>query len=77
LAQDAVDQVPDNKLHFVIGEDNNSIAIIMNHIAGNLKSGFTDFLTSGAEKSWRNRDSEFEANNLDRTALLNHWAEGW
>jgi hypothetical protein len=77
LAEDAVDQVPDNKLNSVFGEDDNSIAIIMNHIAGNLKSRFTDFLTSDGEKSWRNRDSEFETHHLDRTALLNHWEKGW
>jgi len=77
LAEDALEQIPDDKLNFVFGEDDNSIAIIMNHIAGNLKSRFTDFLTSDGEKSWRHRDSEFEANQLDRTALLHHWEEGW
>jgi len=55
----------------------NSIAIIIRHIAGNLKSRFTDFLTSDGEKSWRRRDSEFEQRDMSREDLMRTWNEGW
>ncbi|MGH7494970.1 MAG: DUF1572 family protein [bacterium] len=53
LAEMAIAQVKDDDLHKVLGEDGNSIAVIMSHISGNLKSRFTNFLTEDGEKPWR------------------------
>ena len=64
--------------HAVIGPGSNSIAIVMKHLAGNLRSRFRDFLTSDGEKPDRNRDGEFEmATPLSRAELLEGWNEGW
>jgi uncharacterized damage-inducible protein DinB len=77
LAEMAFAQVKDDDLHKMLGEDGNSIAVIMNHISGNLKSRFTNFLTEDGEKSWRNRDTEFEEELEDRPALLKKWDASW
>jgi uncharacterized damage-inducible protein DinB len=77
LAEMAFAQVKDDDLHKLLGEDSNSIAVIMNHISGNLKSRFTNFLTEDGEKSWRNRDTEFEEEPEDRPALLKKWDASW
>jgi len=77
LAEMALGQVRDDDLHQVLGEDGNSIAVIMNHISGNLKSRFTNFLTEDGEKSWRKRDEEFEEHSEDRTSLLKKWDASW
>lgn len=78
VAQKAVDQVPDEEgLNRLFGEENNSIAIIMRHIGGNLRSRFTDFLTSDGEKPWRNRDTEFENRHYTRAEVSAVWSEGW
>lgn len=55
----------------------NSIATICWHVSGNLRSRFTDFLTSDGEKPWRQRDEEFEARDVTKDALLEKWGEGW
>ena len=55
----------------------NSIVVICWHIAGNLRSRFTDFLTTDGEKSWRHRDEEFEERSVTREALLDKWNAGW
>src|SRR5262245_66247073 len=58
--------------------EGNSIAILVAHLAGNLKSRFTDFLTTDGEKAWRNRDSEFEPRpNITRRELMARWEDGW
>jgi len=77
LAEKALSQIQDKELHKIIGEDNNSIAVIMNHLSGNLKSRFTNFLTEDGEKTWRNRDQEFEERAEARTVLLQKWEQGW
>ena len=59
LADRAVEQVRDDQLHVALDENTNSIAIVMKHVAGNLISRWTDFLTTDGEKPWRNRDDEF------------------
>ena len=59
------------------GEEGNSIATICWHVSGNLKSRFTDFLTTDGEKPWRKRDEEFEPRAVTRDELLAHWAGGW
>ena len=55
----------------------NSIAVIVKHLAGNMRSRWTDFLTTDGEKPWRNREDEFIANFPDRAALERSWVEGW
>ncbi|MEX2016622.1 MAG: DUF1572 family protein [Candidatus Hydrogenedentales bacterium] len=61
LADRALGQVVDADLHTPLGPDENSLAIILAHMGGNLRSRFTDFLTSDGEKEWRKRDDEFVA----------------
>ncbi|MEN3330860.1 MAG: hypothetical protein V7641_225 [Blastocatellia bacterium] len=73
----AIAQVSDEALNQVLGSDNNSIAMIARHISGNLRSRFTDFLTSDGEKPWRDRDSEFADQTYDRQAVEQMWADGF
>jgi hypothetical protein len=79
LADRAVAQVRrDADLHAVAGPGSNSIAIIMKHVAGNLRSRFRDFLTSDGEKPDRNRDEEFEmTTRMSRAEILDWWHGGW
>jgi len=77
LGLNAMAQVPDSRLHEIIGPDGNSMAVLVQHISGNLRSRFTDFLTSDGEKPWRNRDSEFESLDNSRRELEEIWARGW
>ena len=71
------DQLEEKDLFWQFNEDSNSIAIIVNHLWGNMKSRWTDFLTSDGEKEWRNRDSEFEFVIKSKDELLEKWREGW
>ena len=78
LGDRALSQVSDADLHTLIDPDANSIAIIVKHLAGNLRSRFTDFLTSDGEKPDRDRDSEFEMPEpVSRAEILRWWEEGW
>ena len=77
LADRAVEQVPDDKLHVALDANTNSIAVIMKHVAGNLTSRWTDFLTSDGEKPWRTRDDEFVDSPGSRTELVEAWERGW
>jgi hypothetical protein len=77
LADRAVEQVPDDKLHIALDEHTNSIAVIMKHVAGNLTSRWTDFLTSDGEKPGRNRDDEFVNSFGSRAELIACWDRGW
>jgi len=77
LADRAVEQVPDEKLHVALDENTNSIAVIMKHIAGNLISRWTDFLATDGEKPGRNRDDEFVDSFSSRAELLEFWERGW
>ena len=73
----AMAQVSDEALNQTLGADDNSIAIIVRHISGNLISRFTDFLTSDGEKEWRDRDSEFADAKYTRQELSEMWARAW
>ena len=73
----AIDQVSDEQLHAVLGDDANSIAVLLRHLTGNLVSRFTDFLASDGEKSWRDRDQEFEYTQTSRHDLLEQWEKAW
>src|SRR6187401_236312 len=77
LADRAVEQVPDEKLHCALDANTNSIAVIMKHVAGNLLSRWTDFLTTDGEKPDRDRDSEFVDTFASRADLGAHWERGW
>ncbi|AMV38417.1 DUF1572 family protein [Planctomyces sp. SH-PL62] len=76
-AEKAVSQLRDEKLHRPLDPNTNSIAVIMKHVAGNLLSRWTDFLTTDGEKSWRNRDDEFVDTFASRDELLAYWESGW
>ena len=77
LADRAVEQVPDDKLHVALDANTNSIAVIMRHVAGNLISRWTDFLTTDGEKPGRDRDGEFVETSGSRADLLAEWERGW
>lgn len=77
LADRAIEQVPDGKLHVPLDENTNSIAVIMKHVAGNLTSRWTDFLTSDGEKTNRNRDEEFIDTFTTRAEVFDCWERGW
>ena len=76
LGENAINQLPDAQLAEAAGSSN-SIATIVWHVAGNLTSRFTDFLTSDGEKPWRDRDSEFLACHVNRVELQGKWEGGW
>ena len=76
-ADKAIAQLPDEKLHRALDANTNSIAVIMKHVAGNLLSRWTDFLTTDGEKPWRNRDDEFDDSFSNRHELLAYWESGW
>ena len=61
----------------VPGESSNSIAVIIQHMHGNMKSRWTNFLTEDGEKPGRNRDEEFSPPTCDREQLIRQWEEGW
>src|SRR6516225_9907775 len=79
LGESAIAQVPsDSDLHRAIDPHSNSIAIIVKHVAGNLRSRFRDFLTTDGEKPDRNRDGEFEMTTpMSRAEILDWWHGGW
>ena len=77
LAERAIDQVSDQEFFATIDEEANSIALIVKHIAGNLRSRWSDFLTTDGEKPDRNRDTEFEVIGDTREYLMKFWEDGW
>jgi hypothetical protein len=78
LAEDAIAQARDEDLARRIDAESNSIALIMKHMAGNLRSRFTDFLTTDGEKPDRNRDGEFEETGEPaRDRMVADWESGW
>jgi hypothetical protein len=77
LGERAMAQVADEQLFAALDEEANSIAIIVKHMTGNMRSRWTDFLTSDGEKPDRNRDSEFVDPPATREALLKDWENGW
>jgi uncharacterized damage-inducible protein DinB len=77
LAERAMEQVKDEQLTAVLDSQMNSIAIIVKHMAGNMRSRWTDFLTTDGEKPDRNRDTEFVDAPVSRDAIQKTWEEGW
>jgi hypothetical protein len=77
LAERAMEQVSDEELTTVLDGEMNSIALVVKHMAGNMRSRWTDFLTADGEKPDRNRDSEFVDPPATREALMAVWEDGW
>jgi hypothetical protein len=77
LAERAMEQVTDEQLFASIDAENNSIGIVVKHMAGNMRSRWTDFLTTDGEKPNRDRDMEFVSPPATREALLQVWEDGW
>ena len=76
-ADKAVAQLADDQLHVALDPNTNSVAVIMKHVAGNLLSRWTEFLTTEGEKPWRNRDDEFVDSFTTREELHAYWESGW
>lgn len=76
-ADRAVAQLGDDQLHVALDPNTNSVAVIMKHVAGNLRSRWTDFLTTDGEKPWRNRDDEFVDTFSSRAEVIEYWEAGW
>ncbi|WP_270088108.1 DUF1572 family protein [Sphingobacterium sp. SYP-B4668] len=71
-------QLTDEQLFWKFNAESNSIAMLINHLAGNMHSRWTDFLHSDGEKEWRNRDAEFAESGLKtRKELMEYWTSGW
>jgi|SRR5678815_4469503 len=77
MADKAIAQVNDDELFVTIDDESNSIAIVMKHMAGNMLSRWTDFLTTDGEKPTRNRDMEFVIESRDKDELIDYWERGW
>ena len=77
LGEKAFEQLDEKDLHFRPNEGSNSIAIIVQHMAGNMLSRFTNFLTEDGEKEWRQRDDEFEIHNYSKQQVIDLWEKGW
>src|SRR5690625_1782451 len=77
LGEKTMSQLSDDELFWQYNATSNSIAIIVNHLRGNMLSRWTDFLQTDGEKPWRERDREFENVFTDRNAILAGWEEGW
>jgi hypothetical protein len=77
LAERAMEQCPDEGLFATLDRESNSIAILVKHLSGNMRSRFTDFLTTDGEKPDRNRDTEFEDPPKTRAELMALWERGW
>lgn len=77
MGEKTFDQLNDKEMHFQPNEESNSIAVIIQHMAGNMLSRWTNFLTEDGEKEWRKRDDEFETHNYSKQQLIDQWNEGW
>jgi hypothetical protein len=77
LGDRAIEQCPDEGLFATLDAESNSIAILVKHLAGNMRSRWTDFLTRDGEKPDRDRDTEFEDAPKTRTELVAMWERGW
>jgi hypothetical protein len=77
MAEKAFSQISDDKLHQPLDENTNSVAIIVKHMSGNLRSRFTDFFTTDGDKPTRDRDSEFIDHGATRRQMQDDWESGW
>ncbi|MFI5187107.1 MAG: DUF1572 family protein [Chitinophagales bacterium] len=70
-------QLEDKDFHWQLSPESNSIAVIIQHLSGNMLSRWTNFLTEDGEKAWRNRDDEFEIHSYSKQQLVEMWNKGW
>jgi len=77
LAEKTFEQLSEAEFHYSPGPESNSIAVIIQHMAGNMLSRWTNFLTEDGEKSWRKRDAEFEIHPYSKEQLMKIWNDGW
>lgn len=77
LGESAMAQLKDEELFVTVDPEANSVAILVKHLAGNMRSRFTDFLTTDGEKPDRHRDQEFELGSPSRVDVMRWWEEGW
>lgn len=77
LGDKTFEQLNDEDVVYQPNEQSNSIAMIVQHLHGNMLSRFTNFLTEDGEKPWRNRDTEFDKTTLTKAQVLALWNEGW
>jgi hypothetical protein len=77
LGEKTFSQLTDAEMHFTPNAASNSIAVIVQHMAGNMLSRWTNFLTEDGEKPWRQRDEEFEVHDYSKQQILELWEKGW
>ena len=77
LGDKTLEQLEDKDLHYSFNEESNSIAVIIQHMAGNMLSRWTNFLTEDGEKEWRQRDDEFEIHSYSKAQIIELWEKGW
>ncbi|MBS1656104.1 MAG: DUF1572 family protein [Bacteroidetes bacterium] len=77
LAEKAMVQLDEKDFHVQPASESNSIAVIIQHMAGNMLSRWTNFLTEDGEKTWRERDAEFEVHAYSKDELMTLWQKGW
>jgi hypothetical protein len=77
LGEKTFEQLSEQDMHMQPNAESNSIAIIIQHLYGNMLSRWTNFLTEDGEKDWRQRDDEFETHEFSKETLIQNWNEGW
>ena len=77
LGEKTFNQLREEEMHFQPNESSNSIAVIIQHMHGNMLSRWTNFLAEDGEKEWRRRDDEFEVHSFSKQQLIDQWNEGW
>ena len=77
LGDKTFNQLTDEQIHWQYNNESNSVAIIVKHIVGNMLSRWTNFLTEDGEKTWRERDEEFEDTYTSKIQMLKAWEQGW
>ena len=77
LGDKTFEQLSEEQFFWQYNEESNSVAIIVKHLAGNMVSRWTNFLTEDGEKSWRNRDLEFENDFKTKQEAIDYWEKGW
>lgn len=77
LGDKTFEQLEEKDLHFTPNDESNSIAVIIQHLSGNMLSRWTNFLKEDGEKTWRHRDAEFEIHHQTRAQVIEIWEQGW
>lgn len=77
LGDKTINQLSEDDIHWKLNDESNSVAVIVKHLSGNMVSRWSNFLTSDGEKSYRNRDQEFEEIRVSKQELIGIWEKGW